>query len=127
MDEQELRDLIGGLLREAMLEDEVVMRTKSYHAGKFDDTLKMVLAELFDDVGVKQIEAKSDENGGSIIRVSLNNGDTIKAVKIPFPLSGTITINGQRGKMVRPINGPQAINLVTTMRKVWDEYSGGAR
>jgi hypothetical protein len=128
MDGQSLRSIISSLIKESFLDEEdVVMRTSKYHGGKWNDTLKLVIMDLFKDVGgVKQIEASSPEGGGSKIRITLNNGDVIKAVTIPFPISGTVFITGRNGKLKKDINGPQAINLVSTMYNIWNEYSKGA-
>jgi len=127
MDGQSLRELIIELLKESFLESQdVVMRTKKYHGGKWEETLRLVISDLFKDVGVKRVDAQSKEEGGSIIRIALSNGDVIQGNTIPFPISGTVVISGKKGKMKRDINGPQAINLVPTMKKLWDEYSGGA-
>lgn len=126
MDGQSLRDIINNLLKEVFLENDVIMRTKKYHDGKWNDTLKLVIGDLFKDAGgVKQIDAVSSEEGGSKIRIALNNGDVIRGITIAFPISGEVVITGGNGKLKRAINGPQAINLVSTMRKLWDEYSGG--
>lgn len=127
MDGQSLRDLISGLLKETFLENDVIMRTKKYHGGKWNDTLRLVIGDLFKDAGgVKQIDAVSPEEGGSRIRIVLNNGDVIRGTTIAFPISGEVVITGRNGKLKRAINGPQAISLVSTMRKLWDEYSNGA-
>lgn len=126
MDGQSLRDIISSLIKEEFLNESLVMRTNRYHGGKWNDTLKLVIAELFKDVGVKQIDATSSEDGTSRIRIALNNGDVIRGVTTPFPLSGVVTITGGRGKVKRLINGPEAIKLIGTMHNIWMDYSNGA-
>ncbi len=126
MDGQSLRDIISSLIKEEFLDEELVMRTNRYHGGKLNDTLKLVITDLFKDVGVKQIDATSSEEDGSRIRIVLSNGDVIRGVTTPFPLSGVVTIVGSRGKMKRDINGPKAIQLIGTMHSIWMEYSNGA-
>ncbi len=122
MDGQLLRELIARTLREELLEAETVMRTNSYHGGKWTDTLRLVIGDLFKNVGgVKQIEARSPEEG-SYIRIALNNGDVIVGKTIKFPMYGTVGISGRFGKLKQPINGPQSINLVSTMYKIWSDY-----
>lgn len=122
MEDQELRDIIRGLLQDELTIKEVVMKTKGYMSGTWNDSLRPVIEDLFKDIGVRQIDAKRNEFG-SQIKVLLNNGDSIRGETTNSPLSGTISING---KYKKPLNGPQAMNLVVTMRKAWDEYSGKA-
>lgn len=118
MDDQGLKNIIVDLIREALAGD-VVMKTKKYLGGSWDDILAPIISDLFKDVGVKQIDAKKGENS-SHIKILLKNGDSIRGDTIQQPISGTITING---KWKKALNGREAMMLVGSMRTAWEEYS----
>ena len=123
MDQKGIRDIIREVLSEDAAIREVVMKAKQYKGGTWNETLRGPIEMLFDDVGVKQIDAKRDEYG-SHIKVLLNNGDSIRGETVTSPISGMVTING---KFKKPLNGREAMMLVTSMRQAWEEYSSQQR
>lgn len=118
VDNQGLKNIIVDLIREA-ISGNVVMRTKGYLGGSWDDVLAPIISDLFKDVGVKQIDAKKGENS-SYIKILLKNGDSVRGDTIQQPISGTVTING---KYKKALSGREAMMLVGSMRKAWEEYS----
>ena len=115
-----LQSLVRDLIREQLATEDVGMRTKGYKAGTWDDVLRPALESLFADVGVRQIDAKRDVDG-SHIKVLLKNGDSIRGITSNSPLSGQVVNNG---KWKKKLNSPEAMTLVTTMKRAWEEYRG---
>lgn len=116
MEDGELSEALREVIRKEI--SEVVMKTKQYMGGTWNDTLRIPIEHLFSDVGVKQIDAKRDDDG-SVIKILLNNGDSIRGAASNWPASGAVTINN---KFRRDLNGREAIMLVQSMRTAWEEY-----
>jgi hypothetical protein len=118
---EELEKLIRSLIREEIsVQENFLMRTKEFMGGAWDDAFKMGVEAVFGDMGVEKLEAKKGESG-SVIDLTLQNGDHVQAITMNNPLSGQITINGEHKTR---ISGSQVLHLLPTMRKVLDAFRG---
>ena len=120
----ELRTLVFNIITE-IFENDIVMRTKNYHGGKWDETMKLVIGDLFSSEGVKRIDGKSNEKG-SMVTIFLDDGSIIKGATKTFPRIGHVTIKGAHGKMEMELDGRQSINLIGSMKDAWDKYLSAA-
>lgn len=115
---KDIREIIRGLIKEELPMNSTA--TVDYIDEKWNALLKDALHDIFNDVGISRINAKRTHEG-SRIAIDLNNGDRLVGATISNPMCGQIIING---KFKKELNASQAMRLVSSMREVWDEFSG---